>query len=52
MKKNIELRKYSLDLEKELDNIMNIEKKDYITIEKDNGREHKKNKTKLQDSKF
>ena len=52
MKKNIELRKYSLDLEKELDDIMKIEKKDYIIIEKDNGREHKKNKEKFQDSKL
>lgn len=51
MKKKIELRKYSLNLEKELNNIMNIEKKDYITIEKENGREHKKNKANLQDSK-
>ena len=47
MKKKIELTKYTLDLEKALDNIVKIEEvKGYTTIERDNARKYRQKNTK------
>ena len=50
--KKIEIEKYAFDIKDALDKIMNTEpKKDYVIIEKDHGRKHRKKKSIKQDTK-